>query len=269
MGDNGLHGEVGAFAPLAHALHRRGEHHNGGHAIAGPEQTHAGNNGSSRGGVERRTIEVHGGEQHAHGKGDARLVYAEAPHHTTGHIAGHKRGGSAHDAEQKANLFHRVAKVHHIGAQHREDANDAGIVEDEKAHLSPDAGGGEKPHKVGEPCPVPLFPLFNLDVAVEHQGGEGQQHKGRQAGNNRAPTVAVEHHDEQAAANNHSAKLPHRLHAVHHAALLRMEGEHGQRVGGNVLCGRGCQRERHQGENPIDVGVDAEKGGEKEQHGVC
>ena len=113
MRDDGLDGEVSAFASHSHMVHSRGIDHHRAHAIAAP-QKHDGD-GHEKGGrvLHGQKNKTQCRKKHHEGKGSAHALIAITAHPDASGVCHDEGCTSAHDATQKTDFFHRIMQIDH------------------------------------------------------------------------------------------------------------------------------------------------------------
>lgn len=268
VGDDGLDREIRPFASGAYAIHRGGIDHDRRHPVTAPEEEDPA--------VEQRScrMDIREGEeierchQHEYGKEDARPVTSDPANDHPSGKGGEEADERTSHAAHHPDLFHVVAQVDEPGFQHGERPDQPGIVEEEETDLLPDVSLREEVDDVCLFCPLMRFLRLDADAFVEKERQEGDDDKQREAGQQAVPPDLFEEQEQDAAPDHRAAETAHRLHAVGKALILAAEGEHGQRVGRDVLRGGGDKGDDDQCHDRVEIRVEVEKGDREDQRGI-
>ena len=82
------------------------------------------------------------------------------------------------------------------------------------------------------------------------------------------PSQLFEQQQQHASPDHRAAETPHRLHTVHQALVFPAKGKDSQRIGRNILGGRGYERYDDQGDNGIEIRFKIKESDGKDQDGI-
>ena len=174
----------------------------------------------------------------------------------------------ADDAAHESYLLHGITQIHQPRAGHGEDADGGGVIEHQEADLRKIPAHGEETVEVRRTDAPLLLALAYLQAPVAVERPQGQPHEDCQKGQHHVPAAVLQEHQQQSAAHQRGAEAAQRLHAVYQALLLVPEREHGQRIGGDVLRGRGDEREQDEEDDEPEVGLQIEVADEEDEQRI-